>query len=133
MFAGPIADRLALRELLDSYSDAVNRLDADAWAATWSDDARWLFRGSEVIGREAIVATWRDAMARFDAVWFSAFPGMIDIDGDEATMRSHTLEYLAPAGAAPKLQYGIYEDRAVRAGEGWRFAVRAFTPREIKL
>lgn len=72
-------------------------------------------------------------MAGFDSVWFSAFPGMIAVDGDVATMTTHTFEYLAAAGAAPRLQSGIYNDRVVRTEAGWRFAERAFTPKEMKL
>ncbi len=32
---GPMEDRLAIRELVDSYNDAVMRFDADAWSANW--------------------------------------------------------------------------------------------------
>ncbi|SFS10509.1 nuclear transport factor 2 family protein [Sphingomonas jatrophae] len=133
MFTGPETDRLALRELLDRYSDAVNRMDADAWGATWADDAVWRFRGGEVQGREAIVATWRKAMAGFDAVWFSAFPGAVEVSGDAATLRTHTFEYLHPAAGPPRLQSGTYLDRALRTPDGWRFVERAFTPKEMKL
>jgi uncharacterized protein (TIGR02246 family) len=133
VFTGSESDRLALRELLDRYSDAVNRLDAEAWSATWADNASWVFRGGKVEGREAIVATWTKAMAGFDSVWFSAFPGMIAVDGDVAAMTTHTFEYLSATGAAPRLQSGIYNDRVVRTDAGWRFAERAFTPKEMKL
>ena len=35
-FTGPAEDRLAIRELIESYADAVIRTDAEAWGATWS-------------------------------------------------------------------------------------------------
>jgi len=35
-FTGPFEDRLEIRELLETYSDAVCKVDADAWAATWA-------------------------------------------------------------------------------------------------
>ncbi|WP_439534416.1 nuclear transport factor 2 family protein [Polymorphobacter sp.] len=133
MFSGPIEDRLALRELIDRYSDAVIHKDAMAWGATWSDDATWRFRGGEIEGREAIVATWTRAMAGFDSVWFSAFPGRIEISGDTAVMLTHTFEYLMPAGGPPRLQSGLYNDRAIRTADGWRFAERSFASREMKL
>lgn len=133
MFIGPQADRLALRELLDRYSDAVNRRDRDSWAGCWSSDAIWRFRGGEVVGRDAIVSTWMKAMDGFDAVWFNAFPGSIRIDGDAGTMTTHTFEYLLPGGGAPRLQSGLYEDRLVRVADGWQFAERSFTPKEMTL
>jgi SnoaL-like protein len=40
-FAGPFEDRLAIRELLDAYSDAVCSFDADAWGATWAEGGVW--------------------------------------------------------------------------------------------
>ena len=35
----PVADELAIRELVARYADAVARRDDDAWAATWTEDA----------------------------------------------------------------------------------------------
>ncbi len=40
-FTGPAEDRLAIRELLEAYADAVNRCDAVGWGATWAEDAEW--------------------------------------------------------------------------------------------
>jgi len=37
-FTGPFEDRLAIRELVDSYGDAVARNDAQAWGANWAED-----------------------------------------------------------------------------------------------
>lgn len=133
MFTGPESDRLALRELIDRYSDAVIRQDVAAWGATWADDATWLFRGGEVSGRAAIVATWSKAMAGFESVWFSAFPGRIAVSADSAEMLTHTFEHLVPAGGPPRLQSGQYDDRCVRTADGWRFARRSFTPRGMKI
>lgn len=38
-FTGPFEDRLALRELLETYADAVTQRDADTWGAIWAEDA----------------------------------------------------------------------------------------------
>lgn len=126
-------DQIAIRELLDTYSDAVILRDKERWAATWTDDATWRFRTREVRGREQIVATWEKAMTGFESVWFMAYPGMIEIDGDTAIVRTHTFEHLAPISGTPKLQAGIYEDRLVRTAEGWRFSERSFQPKELSL
>ena len=78
---GPTEDRLAIRELLDSYGDAVCRHDADAWIANWAPDARWSIRANEVIGREAIRAYWVKAMAAYRFINFSSYPGAIEVNG----------------------------------------------------
>jgi len=40
-FSGPAEDRLAIRELIEAYADAVTRNDATAWIATWAEDSIW--------------------------------------------------------------------------------------------
>ena len=40
-FSGPIEDRLAIRELMDIYADAVNQRDAALWGSTWADGSSW--------------------------------------------------------------------------------------------
>jgi uncharacterized protein (TIGR02246 family) len=132
MFTGPESDRLQIRELIDSYGDAVARRDPEAWGATWAEDATWRFAGRTVTGREEIVTTWHGAMARYSAIVFMAFPGDIRIEGDRATVRTHTYEHLVPVEGDSRVQGGIYEDELVRRDGRWLFASRSFNPREIK-
>ena len=65
-FAGATEDRLAIRELLDTYSDAVCRVDAQAWGETWDEDGVWELPDypelAKVEGRAQIVAMWKAAM-----------------------------------------------------------------------
>lgn len=133
MFTGSQADRLAIRELLDLYSDAVITRDGARWASTWAEDAVWRFHGRETRGRDAIVAAWATAMAGYEAVFFSAFPGEIVATGDEASMRTHTLEHLVLADGSTRLQSGLYDDRLARLDGGWKFTERTFASRELKL
>lgn len=133
MFEGTVNDRLAIRELVDSYSEAVNLIDEASWARCWASDAIWRFHGRTIEGREAIVAAWRSAMASYQRAWFMAYPGMIEISGDEARMRVHTFEYLVDGSGSPRLQSGRYEDRLVRREQGWQFIERQFSPQEMPL
>jgi hypothetical protein len=41
-FSGPAEDRLAIRDLIDAYADAVTRNDGHARASTWAEDGEWL-------------------------------------------------------------------------------------------
>jgi uncharacterized protein (TIGR02246 family) len=131
-FAGPIADRLAIRELFDRYGDAVIRHDAEGWTALWAEDAVWALRGREIAGRAAIGAAWSTAMAAYSFVSFSTFPAMMRISGDHATTRANTLEFLTPLNGPSVRQHGRYEDELIRAADGgWMFARRAFTPLHV--
>ena len=121
-----------IRELIDSYSDAVMRRDPEAWGATWAEDGVWRFGGREIAGRETIVSAWHGAMAAYKELVFHAFPGAIAVEGDRAKVRTHTFEHLIPADGAPRVQRGVYEDELVRRDDRWMFRARSFTSMEIK-
>lgn len=128
-FTGPIEDRLAIRELLDSYADAVNRIDADDWAATWAEDSVWSLPDypeiGEIKGRAAIRAAWVEAMKTYPGIVFVANPGAIEVTGDRATVRSYTSEVYDVDGVT-KRDRGRYEDELVKVDGQWLFARRSF-------
>jgi len=126
-------DRLAIRELIDGYSDAVNRVDGAAWIECWAQDARWIIRGKQIEGRESILQAWTRAMDQFENVFFTAFPGHLSVRGDEAEAVTHTLEYLKPKNAPAKLQSGIYRDKLKCLRGAWVFVERSFQPKELPL
>lgn len=127
-FIGSVEDRLAIRELVDSYSDAVARRDADDWIATWTDDAVWDLMGHEVAGKEAILQTWLGAMGTFDFVGFHADPGHIEVTGETATARIYVSEVLVGSGSSDVRRVeGRYEDEFRKDGGVWRFSRRAYS------
>ena len=126
-FEGPGEDRLAIRELVDAYGDAVCQRDADAWVGTWAPDGVWLLRGKTITGHAALRAAWLTAMAAYRYVSFAGRPGAIQVDGDAASLRVQTTEWLVPVAGRPRLQLGTYEDRLVRLRGDWRFAQRSFS------
>lgn len=128
-FTGPTEDRLAIRELLDTYADAVTCRDADAWGATWAEDAEWSLPDYPEIGttkgRDAIVAMWLEAMKAYPGIMFEAWPGSIEIDGDTAQVRSWTAEVYDQDGRTVR-DRGRYEDVCVKRGGKWQFKSRSF-------
>lgn len=128
-FDGPIEDRLAIRELLDAYADAVIQHDADAWGATWAEDGVWNLPDypelGEVRGKDAIVAMWKGAMEQYPGIVFAALPGSIVIEGDRATVRSYTSE-VYDQGGVTKRDRGHYNDICVKCGGKWLFQSRTF-------
>jgi len=38
-FTGPLEDRIAIRETMETYAYGVMTKDADIWASTWADEA----------------------------------------------------------------------------------------------
>ncbi|PEQ14436.1 DUF4440 domain-containing protein [Novosphingobium sp. PC22D] len=128
-YSGPIEDRIAIRELLETYADAVTRRDPDAWGATWADDGEWSLPDYPELGttrgREAIVAMWVEAMKSYPGIMFEAWPGSIEVDGDRATLRSYTAEVYDQDGTTFR-DRGLYEDTCVKVGGRWLFKSRSF-------
>ncbi len=128
-FIGPIEDRLAIRELMDTYSDAVNRIDAEDWAATWAEDAVWSLPDypeiGEIQGRAAIKTAWVEAMKGYPGIVFVTTPGAITIDGSRATGRSYTSEVYDHDGNT-KRDRGRYEDAFVKIDGQWLVSRRSF-------
>ncbi len=129
-FRGPFEDRLAIRELLDAYADAVNRCDAEAWGACWAENSTWSMPDypefGTVHGRATIVETWTTAMAQFPGVIFVATPGSIVIDDDVAVVRSYTSEVYDDAQGNTKRDRGTYDDIVVKQNGRWLFSSRRF-------
>jgi uncharacterized protein (TIGR02246 family) len=128
-FTGPAEDRLAIRELLETYADAVARVDADAWAATWAEDAEWSLPDypelGTTVGRPAIKAMWVEAMKHYPGMNFQAWPGSIEVKGDTAQMRSYTSEVYDQDGVTKRDQ-GVYTDVCVKIDGQWFFKSRVF-------
>ena len=126
-FTGPLEDRIAIRETIEAYADAVFRRDGEAWAANWAEDSVWNLAGMEVAGKANIVALWTGAMAGFSFVAFFAQPGEIRIDGNRASVRSYTVEDLVETDGKPRHVVGRYDDELVKEDGHWLFARRIYT------
>lgn len=125
-FSGPYEDRVAIRELIETYCDAVNRRDATAWSKTWSDDAVWDLQGHHVSGKASIVATWQTAMAEFSYVGFFAVPGAIEVTGTTGTARVYVRETLVTEQGDERRIEGLYEDDLEKSTGAWVFKKRKY-------
>jgi uncharacterized protein (TIGR02246 family) len=126
-YSGPLSDRLEIRELIETYADAVNRHDVRAWAGTWAEDAQWIIRDEAPIGRPAISELWQRKMRRFSLVAFSVQIGSIEVRGEDADARVSAIEdlWLEPSGCLRV--HGRYDDRLTRRNGRWLFARRSYT------
>ena len=128
-FTGPFEDRIAIRELFETYAAAVTALDAEAWGSTWAEDAEWALPDYPEIGttqgRAAIVAMWVEAMKGFPGIMFEAWPGAIAVTGDTATAICYTAEVYDRDGQTHR-DRGRYEDTLVKQDGRWLFKTRSF-------
>ncbi len=129
-FQGPAEDRLAIRELVDSYGDAVSRHDAEAWGANWAEEAVWTLNLPDlprVEGRASIVALWSKAMAEYEYVLMTANPGEIQVTGDLATGRFYTSEVTRLKTGEEQRIVGRYQDEYIKLRGRWYFKSRTYT------
>jgi uncharacterized protein (TIGR02246 family) len=128
-FEGPIEDRLAIRELLEAYADAVCLVDADAWGDTWAEDGVWELPDypqiGKIVGKGNIVTAWKAAMTQFPGIIFVAQPGSIKVSGDQAVVRSYTSEVYDQEGVTRR-DRGRYDDVMVKRNGKWLFKSRVF-------
>ena len=134
-FSGPLESRLEVRELIESYANAVTQRDAAAWADLWEDDAVWsmpdLGTGITLSGRATIVSTWLELMNQYHgpadrprAFSFVSVLGEMDVDAEHGTVRSYSVEAFADAAGRTVHLKGQYDDEVIRRGGRWRFAKR---------
>jgi ketosteroid isomerase-like protein len=128
-FIGPADDRLAIRELLETYADAVTRCDASDWGACWADDGEWEMPDYPEFppqkGKANIVGLWVEAMKGYPGIMFEAWPGAIVIEGNTAKVRSYTSEVYDQDNVT-KRDRGVYDDVCVKVDGRWLFQKRVF-------
>jgi ketosteroid isomerase-like protein len=129
------ADHLAIRSLLDRYTDAVNRRDWTAMERVFAPDGVWDMGGPTVGAMaqrfEGATACARGIAGLVNPVALcvqSNHAPVIVVDGDRATATSTINEIvLAPGSPGRMTIWGMYFDEIVRNEDGeWRFKVRRF-------
>ncbi len=125
--SGALEDRCLIRELVESYNDAVMRFDGEAWGENWTEDAVWHLPGAgDVSGRDAIVTVWHGAMSAFSFVGFFASAGPIHVSGDTATATWYQQEFLHGKDGSERKVTGRYEDDYVKVEGRWYFKRRVY-------
>jgi ketosteroid isomerase-like protein len=119
-------DERAIRNLINSYTDAANRRDPVAAALTYAPDGVLSARsGPPLVGRPAIQAAFEQVFAARDLIFQLTQPGPLEIAGDQAHTRNWLREWTRLMGKpSPRLFLGLYQDHLTRTAEGWRFARR---------
>jgi uncharacterized protein (TIGR02246 family) len=115
-----------IRALVERYADAINRRDAEAYAATWTSDGVWEIRGDRYEGREAIMAYWQPLMAGIPWVLQTINNGTVDVMGDVATCRWFHTDFAVLPDGAKRMAIGLYYDTCSREDGEWRFAHRSY-------
>jgi ketosteroid isomerase-like protein len=131
-------DRAEIEDLMSRYLYAFDWQDAEAYAATFTEDGVLEFAGGTERGHEELKTVMRDMAVREKAKADASFPPrrhrvrhyvtnlVLEVDGDTARSTSYWWEFNNDARAGrPYLgTYGHYEDELVRVNGRWLFARR---------
>ncbi|QRK11519.1 nuclear transport factor 2 family protein [Archangium violaceum] len=134
---GPTAElmeQVAIRELLDRSSDAINHQDWTALMAMFTEDAVWERRPPtawRIEGREAIRAFLARNSDKVDVVSYTVSATAIHVQGPEhASARSTLVELLRFMDTGRGLRIiGTYTDEFVKKDGRWWFKHRTGHPR----
>ena len=119
-----LEDREAIRELIARYGPLADAGDGEAIAAMWTEDGSYGVGGmGEVRGRAAIAGlmaspTHRGLMA--DGCAHLLGPVTIDLDGDRATARGHSVVFRHSGGSFAPWRVAANRWDLVRTDTGWR-------------
>lgn len=131
-FTGPLEDRLAIRELYDSYADAGSRADREGWLGCFTSDAHWKTHYFDLHGIAEIAAKYDEIMGGVSDTTFFCQMGSIEIEGDTARVRMQQSESLLyPDGSTFDL-VGEYNDVCVKRDGRWWFAEKIYLVKREK-
>lgn len=127
-----LLDEAAIRAATSRFADILMRADYDGFRTLWSDDAEWVIGGTEdqpferrATGIADIVSLFRDLWQGNDSFVHFAVPGMIEVNGDDATGQCVCHEQ----ARGPERYYrthGVWSDRLRRSDDGWVFTSRRY-------
>lgn len=130
-----VADRLAIRELVDAYAHLADRRDPQGQAALFTDDARVaVYDGEPDTTEPAQVLTGRNELAtafaslqNYDRTTHLNGQSTVTVDGDDATGETYCLAHhlWTEQGQRTLMVMSIrYHDTFVRQSGRWFFAER---------
>ncbi len=128
MNTGPIEDRLAIRELIETFAVGAMRIDLDIWGSTWAEEGSWNLPSLEqpAVGKSTILATFKEKLAYVDFMSMIAFPTELAIDGDSATGKAYSRELIYTKDGSQKIVIGCFHDEYVKRDGRWYFLSRDF-------
>ena len=129
-----LADRVAIRELVDAYAHCADRRDADGQKALFIEDTHFVVymqgQGSEptqaLDGRGALTPVFED-LNRYQATMHFNGQSTVVLDGDRARGESYCIaHHLFTDNGERKLMVAWlrYHDRFVKVENAWLFAER---------
>ncbi len=134
MNTGPVEDRLAIRELMETFAVGAMHKDPDIWGETWAEEGSWKLPSMDepAVGKANVIATFGEKMAYVDYMSMISFPHDLVIEGDRATGKSYCRELIYPKGGEQKVVVGYFDDEYVKRDGHWYFLSRTYNVMGMK-
>jgi hypothetical protein len=124
-----MTEEFSIQQTLSLYSQAASCERWDQAVGTYLPDAVWEVPhlGVKFAGHDAIRGALLQFFSRMEYVLQINTPAVIAVDGTRATAQSGIRECGKFRGREEAFEFlGLYADKLVRTGEGWKFAERVF-------
>lgn len=122
-----LADRMELKNLVDTFSNLADTKDVDAQVLLFTDSAEVIsYHGSEMTsrlkGREELAGRFKAFLGNFEIVYHINGQQTVDIKGNEAMGTAYCMVVLIREENGRKIMttHGVrYNDEYVRQNEKW--------------
>lgn len=123
-------DEASIRNVIARFADAATRGDLDTFRTVWDEQGEFKIgeapHGQHAIGVDDAVGLLGKLLTGLTYFVQFAIPGVIEVEGDEATTRTFVHESARGAGDHYYRNHCIAFDRLRRAGDDWVFTSRSF-------
>jgi len=128
MNIGTVEDRLAIRELIETFSAGVMRIDAEYWGETWAPDGAWKLPSlpEDCVGKANIKAMFEEKLAYVDSISMIAFPADLVVDDDLAEGKAYCRELIYTKEGVQRVLFGCFHDQYVKLNGRWLFKRREY-------
>ena len=128
----PIADRVAIQDVMTRYATGVDTRDLGLHESCFAEDVTvsGFDRGGPLIGRAAWMAFVHKALERFGATQHLIGNHVVEVQGDEARMRTYVqaTHVLAADQRAIFTLWATYHTVLRRTADGWRIVEHRLDP-----
>lgn len=128
MNVGTVEDRLAIRELIETFAAGVMRIDAEIWGSTWAEEGSWKLpsMSEPVTGKGNVVAAFQEKMQYVRFMSMISFPVDLVVDRETARGKAYCQEVIVPKSGDQRLVVGWFDDEYVKRSGRWYFLSRVY-------
>jgi len=126
-----LADRAEITDLFGKLGRCLDEHDFDGLKAIFTEDVVGTTPGGTQEGRDALIGQARRNHEDYDRLTHQFNSILVDVDGDTGSVRAYvTGSFGHAASPAPeRVLIGLYRNKVVRTGEGWRISELAVEPK----